>query len=172
MSPPSRKATDPSTTILRFPKLDEALALRRQKLRIHILALFCALTPVGLYSGPQDDPYGLAAVREAMRLKGFSSGFLEKQIDSLGDSVGIAFLKIYSMEQLRQETLAKEYLPVIRAAFSYPRLIARPEDRKPDVTLLLLRSLSKDDWNNDLKKEAADLISFLEAGGQERPERK
>ncbi len=151
--------------------LHEVLVLRTNMLRIHILALSCALAVVGLYSRPQDDPYGLVPVRQATQ-GGLWTGFLEKQIDRLGDRIGIALLKIYSLDELGREALAKAYLPVIRAAFSYPHLIARPEDRKPDVTLLLLQSLPKDDWSDDLKKEASELILFLKAGVQEPSERR
>lgn len=140
-------------------------------LRIQVLGLCFAFT-VALHSEPQTDDYNLSPVKAAMSVPSLSVSFIERQIHRMGDGMGIALLKIYSPDELRDEKLATAYLPLIRMAFSYPEAITRPEDHKPDVTLFFLKSLNTDNWSPALKEEAADLISFLETGAENRTRRK
>ncbi len=132
---------------------------------LHAFALCLALT-CGLHAQPQRDFYGLAPVRAAMKAPELSVSFIERQIYRMGDGIGIALLKLYSLDELRDEKLAKAYLPLIRMAFSDPVAVTVPENRKADVTLLLLATLPTDNWSPDLQREADELISFLKSAGR------
>ncbi len=137
--------------------------------KIQVLVLCCVFT-LPLRAQPVEDYYGMAPVRAAMSAPGLSVSFIERQIERMGDRIGIALLKIYSPEELRDEKLAEAYLPLIRMAFSYPKAITRNEDRMPDVTLFILDSLPKADWSPAVKEQAVDLISFLRSQA-EKPAR-
>src|SRR5258708_2956168 len=72
---------------------------------------------------------------------GFSSGFMEKANNRLGDKVGVALLKICPGRALYKPDNIRAFLPVIDAAFKYPNLILDPQARQASVTLPLLHRL-------------------------------
>lgn len=90
---------------------------------------------------------------------GFS--FTEKHINRLGDSVSIALLKIYDAEALQNPKNIKNYLPIIRAAFTSPKIIELIENRKPEVTIFLLTYLEGRVKDENLKTQISDVIKFI-----------
>ncbi len=137
-------------------------------------AVLCALIVLGTaLFGEAEDPYSVQVVKNLLRMPaGISTGFSEKQMERLGDRTAIAILKIYSSHDLEEPPTIKKILPVIRASFAYPELILLPEDRKPDVTLLLLRHLKEVIHSADLKQEVAAVADFVEQKtGAKRPNR-
>jgi hypothetical protein len=85
------------------------------------------------------DRYSESLVSTLLRLEpGVTVGTLEKQNQMLGDRVSIALIKAVGHGNLVKPQQVSKALPIIRNAFSKPELISSPEDRKPEVTLVLL----------------------------------
>jgi hypothetical protein len=61
----------------------------------------------------------------------------------LGDSVSIALLRILDEQELVDPKTVQTFLPLIRDSFSYPPIIALQVDKKPKVTLFLLKYLDQ-----------------------------
>ena len=76
--------------------------------------------------------------------------------------MAIAIIKIHSSEDVKQPAKVKRYLPLLRRAFAIPRLIQRPIDKEPKVTLILLEHLSREVSNSEIRAEVAVLKSQLQ----------
>ncbi len=50
----------------------------------------------------------------------------------------------------------------MRAAFVAPRIVSKVEDRKPPVTIFLLRYLEREVSDGKLKVEVAEAIKYIE----------
>jgi hypothetical protein len=109
-------------------------------MQIRAYLTFIMLT-VGLVLGneiaPCDDPYSLGVVQRSLSdPTSMASSFGEKQTNRLGDRVSVAIVKIFSQDDLIKSTTIKKILPIIRAAFDQPKIVAYEKDRRPDVTLV------------------------------------
>jgi hypothetical protein len=112
----------------------------------------------------RDDPYSVQSVKILLQSpKDFSTGFSEKQVNRLGDRVSVALLKIFDSNEMTKTENIRTFLPLIRSSFSYPDLIAIPEDRTPKVTLFLLGCLEDKVEDGTLKAELLQLITFVKA---------
>ncbi len=111
----------------------------------------------------RDDAYSMNLVKSLLQHPAqMGAGFSEKQVNRLGDRVSIALIKILGDDALRNPEKIKTILPLIRSSFLYPDLISIAEDRKPKVTLFLLRHLERDVKALDLKREISQLITFIQ----------
>lgn len=94
-----------------------------------------------------DDVYQIANVNSMIAMQvqapGISIGSLEKHNNQLGDAAAIAIIKIFPVSALTSPENVRKYLPVIAAAFEYPKLILRSEDQRPYVTYVLLDFLQQ-----------------------------
>jgi hypothetical protein len=95
------------------------------------------------------------------QLKGITDGSTERNINRLGDKVSIAILKMFGERELQDPQRIRNILPIIRKAFTYPKLISVAEDRKPKVTLFFLSRLQTDTKDAGLKKDISQLIDFI-----------
>src|ERR1041385_3557107 len=88
-----------------------------------------------------EDAYSIRLVKESVKNPDLALGvsFTEKHINWLGDRVSIALLKIYDVDGLKDPKNITNYLPIVRAAFVAPRIVRLEEDRKPKVTIFLLK---------------------------------
>jgi len=113
----------------------------------------------------QRDTYELQVVRNALRDPAMALGasFTEKQINRLGDKLAIALIKIYSEQELVEPSNVRRYLPLIRAAFVAPRIVSDPADRKPAITMMLLRQLEAHASNDACRRQIRGVLRFVQA---------
>jgi len=134
--------------------------MMRKYMTISILLL--GISPI--FAQQSIDPYSIALVKAALsQPAGFSSSFVEKYMNRLGDGVAIALLKIFSADELETPQMIHRFVPVIKEAFQAPQLISLPENRKPDVTLFLLGNIQRQVSDAGAKAEIAGLIVFIHA---------
>jgi len=88
-------------------------------------------------------------------------GITEKQLNRLGDRVAIALLKILDDEDLKNPQKVKRALQIVHHSFLYPRLISIVQDKKPNVTLVLLDYINSKTSDPILKKEISVVIKFV-----------
>jgi len=109
-----------------------------------------------------EDAYSLRQVRELLKVPpGISSSFDEKAGQRLGDRMAIALLKIYSQDQLKEPANARRCITLLEEAFSSPAAISAHEDRRPDVTLILLTFLRTNTVDESLEKEILNFETKL-----------
>ncbi len=128
-----------------------------------LLLIFFSNTNSQGYRAQDNDPYHIAAVREALweQSKGITDSSTEKNINRLGDKAAIALLKILKEDELQDPQTIRSTLPIIHRAFAYPKLISEADDRKPSVTLFLLHHLESQVTDPTLKAEISELIKFI-----------
>jgi hypothetical protein len=69
-------------------------------------------------------------------------GWDEKAFNRSGDLVAVAIVKTIPESELTSPTTVKEILGILHSAFACPsRCIAAPDNRQPNVTMLLLEHL-------------------------------
>ena len=95
-----------------------------------------------------DDRYSVAAVSAALQFlqRGGSSIEIKRDIwplQTLGDRVSIALLRIYSAEEMIQKNNASFCLVLMRNAFSSRSRILEKADTDPRVTLFVLEYLKE-----------------------------
>ena len=90
-----------------------------------------------------------------------SSGYGEKQSARLGDKIAPALRKIYRPNALKRSKNIRVFLPVIRAAFLYPELIANEDDRVPTDTLKLLQDLENSTRDPKTKAGISEVVAWL-----------
>jgi hypothetical protein len=112
-------------------------------------------------SQESDDPYDLTSVRTLISFGHgepiVQVGSFEKHNNAMGDRAAIGIIKIYTQDDLLKPANVNAYLPVIRAAFQFPNLISRKDDRDPKATILLLRYLGSNVKDAALRKQVLDL---------------
>jgi hypothetical protein len=75
--------------------------------------------------------------------------------------VSIALIKILGEEDLVDPKKVKSFLPMIQDAFAYPDLIVRDMDKKPTVTIVLLKYLVQNVTDSDAQKEIQRTLAFI-----------
>lgn len=113
------------------------------------IPIFCLLFLTGVagtikaQTETQTDPYNVNLVQSAIKMyaQGIHVSILDKRLRRLGDQVSIALIKIYSVDELSKPETVRSFLPVIQEAFSNPPAITQETDKKPSVTLILLKYL-------------------------------
>ena len=99
---------------------------------------------------------------------GFSDARLEGDAERLGDQVGTALLKIFSATELEDPENIRRFLPIIRNAFQYPKLIPAAY-RKPRVTLPFLARLERQTADAPLREEISAVAEFVKQQTRPRP---
>ena len=128
------------------------------------LVLVVITSSVSLGQGTECDNECIRTVRAILNESylGFSSGFMEKANNRLGDKIGVALLKIYPGKALNKPDNIRTFLPVIDGAFKYPDLIGDPQDRRANVTLPLLRRLQNRIKDHFLHQEITKTLNAVE----------
>lgn len=92
---------------------------------------------------------------------GFISGLWEKETARLGDRVAIALRKIYVGKSIAKEKNIRAFLPVIKGAFEYPKLIEGAENQSPVETFKLLDEIKIKTSDKLLETEIKRTINFI-----------
>jgi hypothetical protein len=95
----------------------------------------------------------------------FINSATQKQLHRLGDGVSIALIKILGEADLVDPKNIKSFLPMIQDAFAYPDLIARDMDKKPTVTMVLLKYLGQTVTDTETQKEIQETMAFVKRHG-------
>jgi hypothetical protein len=141
-------------------------------MRINICLTILFLVTVGTIAYSQTQPiavteateedYSVATVKYLMKQSsGFSASFAEKQVTRLGDRVSIALLKIFDESDFKDSYKVNSVIPLIRASFLQPELIAVKEDRNPKITLFLLQKIESESRDAKLKADITQLRGFI-----------
>jgi hypothetical protein len=131
-------------------------------MRIYLIIFFLVLLVFNGSAQVSDDSYSIHLVENVLQHPAqLGAGFTEKQVNRLGDRVSIALLKILDEQDLKRPQQVRKILPLIHNAFVAPQIIAIAEDKKPAVTLLLLKYLETNVQDGDVKKEITQLMSFI-----------
>jgi hypothetical protein len=133
-----------------------------------IWSVFIALMFVA--SGGDDtsegDPYSTRVVQFELKMRAdrvkFINAATQKQLHRLGDGVSIALIKILGEKDLVDPKKVKSFLPMIQEAFAYPDLIIKEMDKKPTVTIVLLKYLVQNVTDSDAQKEIQETMALIQ----------
>jgi len=100
------------------------------------------------------------AIALKYRSQGLIVGTVQRNVVRLGDKVSVALLKSFDESALTDPHNVEEFLPLIREAFSQPQFISLDVDKRPSVTLLLLRYLESKVDDSKVKHDVEETISF------------
>jgi hypothetical protein len=114
-------------------------------------------------SGANQDRYSLVSMKSALDLAeaGLSFSLADLAVQNNGDGMSVAILKLVPTEQLTTPKFVKGYLSMARTAFSNPEATLCDEDRRPDVTLLLLDHLHNKVTDADLRTQIESTQKFV-----------
>src|SRR5260370_23293073 len=115
----------------------------------------------------EGDPYSIDFVHKALSLhsQGAYVSFVEKNVPRRGDQTSIALLKTFSDAELSNPQIVKSFLPLIQQSFSEPGAISMDIDKKPRVTLFLLKYLERNISDAQTQRDIQETIKFV----QEKP---
>ena len=110
------------------------------------------------------DPYSITLVQSALTAhsQGVLLSRIEKRLSWCGDRVSVALLKTISEGDLSNPSTVETFLPIIRQAFSDPQSISVDLDKKPSVTLFLLKYLKQNVPDTHAKQGIEETIKFVE----------
>ncbi len=109
------------------------------------------------------DQYSMSLIKDLLALpEGISVSVLDKRRDRLGDRAAIGLLKFVNEEELLKPPKLLRSLEIMRGAFSAPCLIEIPADRKPSVTLFVLRDLERRAKDESLRRKILATITFVQ----------
>jgi len=110
------------------------------------------------------DPYSVEFVRSALRLhsQGIYFSVVEKNIPRRGDQISIALLKIFTDDELSNPQIVRSFLPLIQKSFSQPDAISMDVDKKPRVTLFLLKYLQRNISDVQTQRDIEETIKFVQ----------
>ena len=108
-----------------------------------VAILLAAVVVFGQDSKPSE--YELSQLKDSVHritTQHIYSGWDEKGFNRSGDLVAVAIVKTIPESELTSPTTVKEILRFLHSAFACPsRCIAAPDNRQPNVTMLLLEHL-------------------------------
>jgi len=114
----------------------------------------------------QDDPYSVRFVQNNLQIAknspGVTFGPVVSGLQRLGDGVSIALLKILEERDLKDPKTIKAFLHLIRQSFSGPSIISVELNKKPKVTLFLLKYVEQAVSDSELKREVRETIEYVE----------
>jgi hypothetical protein len=120
--------------------------------------LMCAASSRG--QSDEHDSYSISIVESASQ--GTSLSQPQKNLLRLGDATSIAIVKLLSEGDLSNPQIVESFLPVIRQSFSYPQLISVDVDKRPKVTLFLLKYLEQQNIPDaQTQRDIEETIKFV-----------
>lgn len=153
----------------RFAPFVERTDRRKEGIRLRILlflfcvTLFLASTLAGQENPPT--PYAINVVRSALRARSDGHKFIlsqtAKSVARLGDCVSIALLKILENRDLTNPDKVRDFLPIVRDAFSHPEIISIEADKNPKVTLFLLSYMLENTPDAQTQHEIQQAMDFV-----------
>jgi hypothetical protein len=124
--------------------------------------LMCAASSRG--QSDEHDSYSISIVEAAIKSasQGTSLSQPQKNLLRLGDATSIAIVKLLSEGDLSNPQIVESFLPVIRQSFSYPQLISVDVDKRPKVTLFLLKYLEQQNIPDaQTQRDIEETIKFV-----------
>ena len=111
---------------------------------LSVVAILLA-TVVVFAQGSKPGEYELSQLKDSVHritTQHIRTGWDEKAFNRSGDLVAVAIVKTIPESELTSPTTVKEILGILHSAFACPsRCIAAPDNRQPNVTMLLLEHL-------------------------------
>jgi hypothetical protein len=133
------------------------------KLIITILfGMLCLpISTVGQFE--EADPYSVKLVQAALRTRsgGLTIAKVQTHLARMGDAASIALLKIFNEAELEDPHIVEVFLPIIRDSFSQPQLISVDIDKKPMITLFLLKQLKRNIADAQTQGDIDETIKFV-----------
>jgi len=112
----------------------------------HLSVVAILLAAVVVFAqGSKPGEYELSQLKDSVHritTQHIYTGWDEKAFNRSGDLVDVAIVKTIPESELTSPTTVKEILGILHSAFACPsRCIAAPDNRQPNVTMLLLEHL-------------------------------
>lgn len=132
-----------------------------------VLTLSCVLCSALTWAAGQSqeaDPYSINLVQMALKTESQGLGIAKIQtaVARRGDQVSIALLKVLSERDLTDPQTVERFLPLVRDSFAQPQFISIDVDRKPEVTLFLLKFLQANVRDPQVQRDIKATIKFVE----------
>jgi hypothetical protein len=126
--------------------------------------MLCILAPSLGAQSENGDLYSVRLVQTALNegSQGFVVSVVGKQLSRLGDGASIALLKILDDHDFANSRTVEGCLLVIRASFSSPQIVSNEIDRRPKVTLFLLKYAKENNSDPQVRKHVQETIEFVE----------
>ena len=133
------------------------------KLFMAILFLMLCFSSSMIGQSEEADPYSVKLVQAALRTRsgGLIIAKVQTHLARIGDGAAIALLKIFNEAELTDPQTVKSFLPIIRDAFSQPQFISVDIDRKPMVTLFLLKQLQRNITDTQTEIAIEETVKFV-----------
>ena len=131
-----------------------------------ILALSCILCFALTWAAGQSqeaDPYSVNLVQMALKTQSQGLGIakIQTNVARKGDQVSIALLKTLSEGELTDPQTVERFLPIIRDSFAQPQFISIDIDRRPKVTLFLLKFLQENVNDPQVQLDIRQTVKFV-----------
>jgi hypothetical protein len=134
-----------------------------RKYLVFVLLLLVLGTPSASAQTSRCDQECIKTVKELLRGQrlGVFTGWHEKGNGRLGDSAAVGIQKIFPNGKALASENIRLYLPIIIKAFQNKQMIEKPENRRPNVTLQLLKRLRTNVDDPILRQEIERTIASL-----------
>lgn len=136
----------------------------RQMLILLVMACSSFSSSLSLSQSEESDPYSVQLLRVAMktRSEGIFIAKVQTHMARMGDKVSIALLKDLSEAELLDRNKVEEYLPIIQESFSQPQFIEVEIDKRPKVTMFLLKYVRQGVLDARVQQDVDNTMRFVE----------
>ena len=136
----------------------------RQMLILLVMACSSFSSSLSLSQSEESDPYSVQLLRVAMktRSEGIFIAKVQTHMARMGDKVSIALLKDLSESELVDRNKVEEYLPIIQESFSQPQFIEVEIDKRPKVTMFLLKYVRQGVLDARVQQDVDNTMRFVE----------
>jgi hypothetical protein len=133
------------------------------KLVITILVGMLCFPASTIGQSEEADPYSVKLVQAALKTRsgGLIIAKVQTHLARMGDGVSIALVKIFTEAELEDPQTVEAFLPIIRESFSQPQFISVDIDKKPMVTLFLLKQLKRNITSAQTDGDIEETIKFV-----------
>lgn len=122
------------------------------------------------------DPYSVNVVRNALNERTGEQKVIhswsQKHLSRLGDGVSVALIKILEEGELVDPHTVSAFLPIIRDSFAEPAFIEREDNRRPKVTVVLLRYLSQNVSDAQAELDIQHTQEYVKQKTRDDPEKR
>ena len=136
----------------------------RHMLILLVMACSSFSSYLSLSQSEESDPYSVQLLRVAMktRSEGIFIAKVQTHMARMGDKVSIALLKDLSESELLDPNKVEEYLPIIQESFSQPQFIEVEIDKRPKVTMFLLKYVRQGVLDARVQQDVDNTMRFVE----------
>jgi hypothetical protein len=134
-----------------------------KELALTLSCILCFALTWATGQSQEADPYSVNLVQMALKTESQGLGIakIQTNIARKGDQVSIALLNALNERDLTDPLTVERFLPLIRDSFAQPQFISIDVDRKPKVTLFLLKFLQGNVRDPQVQLDIKATIKFV-----------